>query len=311
MGRRGAVSFAVFVLFWASPASKPARAEERGTIGIAFLQEFSETESNHRGSLVVSRVIEGSPAARAGVRCSDRVVAVNGKPVAGREFSEITKDDLRGPVGSVVRLTVVRADGAQSEIALVRAAYPPHLNPETERFSYRVPGGWAADTRYSFPLPWAPQLAYRGFEDLFFSPNFDQQDSPEYHSYLFFLWLEGTPAFSANQLESDMLIYFRGLAEERGKNYKFTPDLSQVAANFKEDRSASRTFGGAAARSFWGSLSIWDTHGKRIKLNAEVVAAVCPGSDHTALFFGMSLEPRTGEVWKQIDAARDSFRCHR
>jgi hypothetical protein len=29
------------------------------------------------------------------------------------------------------------------------------------------------------------------------------------------------------------------------------------------------------------------------------------------MFFGMSLEPRDGEMWKQIDAVRDTFHCGR
>jgi len=108
-----------------------------------------------------------------------------------------------------------------------------------------------------------------------------------------------------------MLVYFRGLAEERGRNYGFTPDLSKVSASYKEDAAASRKFGGAAARTFSGTVSIWDTHGKVITLNSEVVAATCPGSNHTTLFFGMSLEPRDGDIWKQLDTIRDTFRCNR
>jgi len=84
-----------------------------------------------------------------------------------------------------------------------------------------------------------------------------------------------------------------------------------VSAAYKEDPAASGTFGGAAARAFSGTVSIWDTHGKVITLNSEAVSTVCPGSNHTAMFFGMSLEPRDGEMWKQVDAIRDTFRCSR
>jgi hypothetical protein len=88
-------------------------------------------------------------------------------------------------------------------------------------------------------------------------------------------------------------------------------DLSKVSVSYAEDAPASRTFGGAPAHAFSGSVTIWDTHGKLITLNSEVVAAVCPGSNHTAFFFAQSLEPRGGEVWKEIDAVRDSFGCTR
>lgn len=288
---------------WASP-------DDMGTVGIVFRQLFSETQPNHRGVLAVMHIEENSPAAKAGIRCSDFVTEVNGVPVQGRALADIITKEIRGPVGDEVRLTVVKYDGSQSTITMVRTPYPPHVNPAADPFLYTVPGNWAADSRYPFPLPWSPDLAYRGFEDLFFSPNFDQTDSPEYHSYLFFLWIEGTPAISASHLQSDMLVYFRGLAQQRGQNYAFTPDLSKISANYAED-AGPHVFGGVPARSFAGVVDIWDTHGKVIRLNSEVVSAVCPGTNHTALFFGMSLEPREGAMWKRLDAIRDTFQCKR
>jgi hypothetical protein len=293
------------------PTAGQASPDDRGSVGLFFRQIYDEQQPNHRGPLAVMRVVEDSPAAKAGIHCSDFVVAVNGVPVPGRAFSDIISKDIRGPVGGTIRLTVLRFDGSQSEITLVRAPYPPHSNPASDPFVYSVPGSWATDPRYPFPLPWSPALSYHGFEDLFYAPNFDQTDSPEYHSYLFFLWLDGTPPINASQLQSDMLVYFRGLSQERGRKYGFTPDLSKVSATYKEDSGTSRTFGGAEARTFSGTVSIWDTHGKVIALNSEVVAATCAGSHHTALFFGMSLEPRDGDLWKQLNAIRDTFRCSR
>ena len=307
--RGGLVLLAAGCLVFSFAAAARGSDEERGTIGIRFRQLFDERQPNHRGPLVALRVQEDSPAARAGIQCSDFVVAVNGTAVAGREMSEIVKKDLLGPVGGTVRLEILRADGSQSEISLTRAPFPPHRNPASDPFAYVIPGPWSDDPRYAFPLPWSPELAYRGSEDLFYVPNFAETESPEYHSYVFFLWLEGAPVLDAARLESDMLTYFRGLARERGRNFGFTPDLSKVTASYREDPAASRTYGGAPARTFSGAVSIWDTHGKVIGLNSEVLEAQCPGSGHTALFVGMSLEPRGGPVWKSIDAVRDTFRC--
>ena len=309
--RRSGRILAVFVAVAAlSPsAALQAAPDDRGTIGLRLRQIYTDQRADHRSALVVLRVADDSPAARAGVQCSDFIIAVNGVSVIGHDFSEIMKNEIDGPIGGTVQLTILRYDGSQSELSLVRAPYPPHLNPASDSFSYRVPGSWSTDPRYSFPLPWSPALAYRGVEDLFYVPNFNDTSSPEYHSYLFFLWLEGTQTISPSRLQSDMLTYFRGLAEERGRNYGFTPDLSKVSATYSEDRGASPRYGGAAARSFSGTVSIWDTHGKVITLNSEVVAAPCPGSGHTALFFGMSLEPRGGEIWKDLDSVRDSFQC--
>jgi hypothetical protein len=303
---------AVLLALLTSPASGWAATDDRGAIGISFAQLYDPTRlPSHLGPLVVLQVAEESPAAKSGIHSGDLVIAVNGTPVGGHEFDDLLRNDIHGPVGGTIRLTVLKPDGSQSELALVRTPFPPHKNPASDPFAYAVPGSWDADPRYVFPLPWWPKIPYRGFEDVFFSPNFDYPDTPEYHSFLFFLSLEGAHMMSAEQLQSDMLAYFRGIAEERGRNYDFTPDLSKVSATYKEDSAASPTFGGAPARAFDGTLNIYDTHGKTIALNSEVLISGCGTSNNTFLFVGNSLEPRDGSMWKQIDAIRDTFRCSR
>jgi hypothetical protein len=301
----------VSFMLLATPAAGRASEGEPGAIGIVLRQIFAERQPNHRGPLAVMHVFEDSPAAKAGIHCSDFIAGVNGVPTPGREISEILKKDIDGPVGGTVRLTVLRFDGSRSEITLVRVPFTPYSSQASDPFAYQVPGSWDTDPRYVFPLPWWPKIPYHGFEDVFFSPNFDYTDTPEYHSFLFFLSLEGTHTMSAEQLQSDMLAYFRGIAEERGRNYDFTPDLSKVSATYKEDSAAPRTYGGAAARAFDGTLTIYDTHGKTITLNSEVLISGCGTTNNTFLFVGNSLEPRDGDMWKQIDAIRDTFKCRR
>ncbi len=297
--------------FLAFCTPRRALADGRGTIGLVLRQLYDDSKTDHRGPLAVMHVIEDSPADKAGIHCSDFIVAVNGVAVPGRDFSEILEKDLHGPVGGKVVLTVARFDGSKSDITLVRAPYPTHTSQASDPFTFSVPGSWAADPRYTFPLPFAAKLAYHGVEDVFFAPNFDNTDSPEYHSWLFFMWLDGTHMLSAEQVQTDIVTYFRGLAEERGQNNGFTPDLSKVLAAYKENTAASPTFGGAAARAFSGTVNIWDTHGKIITVNSQVRISGCGTSDHTVLFFAGSLEPRDGDIWKQLNAIRDTFRCSR
>ena len=305
-------SLPVFLTLLVSSKPLRAAADDRGMVGIVIRQLFSENQPDHRGVLAVMHVVEDSPAAKAGIHCSDFILAVNGAPVPGREFSEIISKEFSGPVGGTVRLTVARFDGSKSEITLVRTPFPPHANPGSDPFVYVVPGIWGSDPRVPFPLSWAPSLPYHGFVDLFFSPNFDHTDSPEYHSYVIFMSLEGKQMLSAEQLQSDMFTYYRGLAVERGGANKFKPDLSKVSVTYKEDSATPRTLGGAATRAFSGTATIYDTHGKIITLNSEVrMISGCGKSNSTVFFFGMSLEPRDGDMWKQLDAIRDTFRCSR
>jgi len=288
-----------------------AAADGFGTIGIRFEQLYWDDHPDKRGPLVVLAVEEGLPGAKAGVQRGDIVFAIDGVPVMGRDLAEIERKAIRGPVGSTVHLSFAHLDGSQSELAVTRAPYPPYLNAASDQFAYSIPGSWRIDPRYDFPLAWAASIVYHGSEDVAFSPDFDFSDSPEYHSYLFFWWLDGTPTLTAKQLESDMVVYFQGLAEQRGKRNGFQPDASKVAASYSADPAGPQNFGGATASSFKGVVSIYDTHGKVIDLNSEVVTGVCPGSDHTVAFFGMSMQPRQEGIWKSIDTVRDSFRCSR
>lgn len=289
----------------------PAPAAEPGTIGLGFAQLYVDAQANKRGPLVVLQVADGLPGDKAGIKRGDLVVAIDGADVAGRELPDIMKTSIRGPVGGTVRLTVSAAGRPDAEVALVRVPYPPHASQPGDPFAYVIPGPWRIEPRYPFPLPWAPALSYKGGEDLAFAPNFDDTASPEYHSYAFFWWLEGKQDLGAERLAADMTAYFQGLAKERGSASKFVPDLGKVTATYEADRGGSGRFGGEAARALRGRVAIYDTHGQVITLHSEVVAAFCPASGHTAAFFGMSLEPADGEIWKSLHAIRDSFRCTR
>jgi len=309
-------SLFVFVLF---VVVLRGAGQEPGTIGIGLDQLYADDAPNKKGPLVVLAVREGSPAAKAGVEKGDLVVAVNGSPIAGRNVDDILKKEIFGPAGGTVHLIVVKVGGSEARLTgvsqvqldLTRVPLPPSTNPASDTFYWLFPGGWLVDARYPFPLPWSPALPYHGFEDLAFTPNFDDTASPEYHSYVFFWWLDGAPELTASEIQLDMLVYFRGLAEQRGKNYRFTPDVSKVSAHYADDPASAHTLGGAPAKSFRGEVSIYDTHGKVIRLNSEAVTAECPGSGHTAAFFGMSEEPAGQGIWMKLDAVRDGFRCSR
>lgn len=73
---------------------------------------------SHSESLVIDRVISGSPAERSGLRAGDQIVAVDGQRT--REISsDRAANLLQGPAGSTVQLTLVDPAG-QTRTLLVR-----------------------------------------------------------------------------------------------------------------------------------------------------------------------------------------------
>ncbi|WP_437306285.1 S41 family peptidase [Sorangium sp. So ce388] len=63
-------------------------------------------------NITVIAPIEGSPAARAGVRSGDQILAIDGRPVRGERLDKLVKI-MRGPPGSRVKLTIRRQGVAE------------------------------------------------------------------------------------------------------------------------------------------------------------------------------------------------------
>lgn len=73
-----------------------------------------------RSCPVVTRVLPGSPAAATGLRVGDEIVSVDGEKTAGRPLSEVVQK-IRGPEGSLVRLTVRREGKGEFDLEVKRA----------------------------------------------------------------------------------------------------------------------------------------------------------------------------------------------
>ena len=77
-------------------------------------------EQNEEGYFVITRPIAGQPAALAGLKPGDIVLAADGEPLIGKTMEESIAL-VRGPEGSAVILTILREDVAEPfEVTIVR-----------------------------------------------------------------------------------------------------------------------------------------------------------------------------------------------
>lgn len=82
---------------------KDMQAETSGQFGGLGMEV---TESN--GFIKVISPIDGTPAAKAGVKAGDLIVAIDGKPLIGTSLNKAV-NEMRGPPGSTIALTLKRA----------------------------------------------------------------------------------------------------------------------------------------------------------------------------------------------------------
>ncbi|MCL5103697.1 MAG: S41 family peptidase [Armatimonadetes bacterium] len=82
---------------------KKMREENEGN----FTGIGAQLDTNKKGEVYVKEPLEDTPAYRAGVKSNDVIVAVNGKPIKGKEIEDVVKM-IRGKEGTVVKLTLRR-----------------------------------------------------------------------------------------------------------------------------------------------------------------------------------------------------------
>jgi len=78
----------------------------------------------------IMATFDRSPAARAGLRYGDKILAVDGESMVGK-FSSDVRDKIRGPRGSTVKVTVQRAANLKEEtVEITRDAVPQPSIPD-------------------------------------------------------------------------------------------------------------------------------------------------------------------------------------
>ncbi len=78
----------------------------------------------------ITGTFQGSPAVRAGLRFGDRIVSVDGVTMTGKSSLEV-RDKIRGPRGSIVKITLERAaDKRVGTVEITRDAVPQPSIPD-------------------------------------------------------------------------------------------------------------------------------------------------------------------------------------
>ena len=94
-----------FSRYSAPDEARDQRASRDGFGGIGVTMETANSD------FAITAVSEQSPAERAGLKIGDKIVAIDGTSVAGHQASDIIHE-LRGPIGSIVGLTIQRPGAA-------------------------------------------------------------------------------------------------------------------------------------------------------------------------------------------------------
>ncbi|MDX1998474.1 MAG: hypothetical protein SF066_12215 [Thermoanaerobaculia bacterium] len=192
-------------------------------------------------------------------------------------------------------------------LALLLAARPSAQEPQVpvppadpaEGIQWPVPEGWGQES-IPFPLSFAPQLTYRGFEELRFAPGWSKPTEPGYWSYVIVWWLTEKPALDAATLENALTTYFLVLSEAVGGDEdRF--ESSQFRAELVADGSA-----GLTGRIF--SIDAFTT-GLPITLNVVIESRECVKAKRHAVTLLLSPRAKTEPIWRDLESAARALVC--
>ena len=165
-----------------------------------------------------------------------------------------------------------------------------------------MPPDWRFE-RIDFPLPFAPELKYDGFEELGFAPGMFNAKSDTYFTYIFAMKITNDVSIDAKLLKSLLETYFRGLCRTVAEGTDFDIDVSKISATVREDHyEAPRT------RHFTVMLDSYDPFvtGKKLKLRLEMLVVDRKRNDHL-VFAAVSPKPADSPVWRVLRKLKQQF----
>ena len=147
---------------------------------------------------------------------------------------------------------------------------------------------------FHFPLHFAEEIPFKGVEEVVFPKNWIKKDSSEFWSYVFVWALDNKQAVTAQELETNLKLYFDGLIGGLSRVDK--SKLTEATMQFKRNTDSKDTV------TFTGKLNIFDGFATQepITLNARIYSNYCSEKNQLILLFRFSPQPFNHPVWDKL-----------
>lgn len=170
-------------------------------------------------------------------------------------------------------------------------------------YTLNCPKDWDVE-RFLIPISFAPEIPYKGVEDIRFTPGWGKVNSDEYWSYAFLWYLDGTPTTNAKMVKNNLKAYYTGLVGSMQGEIS-VDKLVPVKTKFekiKTDKGDSKTFR--------GTIYMLDYMAQKpITLNCIVHLKTCSGQNKTFIFHEISPKSYNDKVWQKLNQLWADFNC--
>ncbi len=168
-----------------------------------------------------------------------------------------------------------------------------------------TPKDWGIE-RFQIPIGFAPQILYKGVEDIRFTPGWAKVRSEEYWSYAFLWHLDGKIKMDENTIAEDLKNYYTGLFNiNTDSAKKAAVKIIPVTTTFKKVITSKGDL-----ETYTGTIEMMDyLQLKPITLNCIVHLSTCTEDKKTFIFYELSPQPFSHSVWTSLNQLWLDFSC--
>jgi hypothetical protein len=174
-----------------------------------------------------------------------------------------------------------------------------------------APAGWAKET-IALPPAFAPDMKWKGTEELRFAPGMFKADAADFLSYALLFWLPDTAEIDAKTMERELLAYYRGLAAAVLKGKKQEVDTKAFTLTIKgAKQQPDKRPSGVPVAGYVGELKWTEPFatGNAQTLRLEIHVWLNAKHKHHCVFVCASPQPETAAVWKTLREIRAGCTC--
>jgi len=155
---------------------------------------------------------------------------------------------------------------------------------------FENPYNWEKEI-INFPIDWAPDLHFVGFEEILFAPNWSKSKHVEFWSLIIGYSVEAEKPVSISTIEDNFEAYFDGLMKPNHWSQNFPNPI----VNFEKTNNNSNL-------NFLGTMQVFDGFhtGKVINLNVKGEQYFCEKLQKSIIKFTLSPKNFSHKIWETL-----------
>lgn len=165
--------------------------------------------------------------------------------------------------------------------------------------------------RIELPPGFAPDMQWKGTEDIRFAPGMFQADADDFFTYVLVFLLEKDSDVSLQAIQREILTYYRGLSKAVSKGKVSAADAGKFTVEMNQESEVTLNPPGIqkeGVTGYSGKLDWIEPFASQKPQTLHFEAQLWKHGEQPALFLCVSPQKREAKIWESLRKIRSTFR---